>query len=606
MSAASPNTQAPADTDSAADAGPILHTRPHRMGEALSRLWPVIRPHRVRLFIGCFLVAIAGGIFGLMPLFAKFLIDDALPQGSFVLGAWIAGGFFLTHLVRTGIWYLAMHQILFTQEKVTFALRTLGFGHLQRLSLRFHNQYPSGFLYQSVFGTAINAVGGAMQTVAKQLSLYIVALTTSVVSCLLLSPPMTLILLLGSVAYVVIAKLTGPRIYETTKLSNDSQNQISDFIVDRLRGTRTIQAMAMEEQVEDEFATRLWPAQLRSLDAVKQAFKLNVMTELAGYGVSAAVMMVGVHAVLHWGLTVGELVAFMTYQATFILVVSTLTNVWGSITAARAGLDQLLTILNTPSSVIDKPDAVLPSTLAGRLTFQDVTFGYNADQPVLSAVKLTFPPGQCIALVGESGGGKTTLANLLLRFYDPDRGRILLDDVDIRDLPLKDYRALFGVVLQDPYLFSTTIAANLRCARPNATDDELREALGAAQAWDFVKQLPGQLNYSVGEAGSRLSGGQRQRLAIARCLLLRSRFVILDEPTSALDAHSEAAVQQAFTNLFRGRTVFIIAHRLSTIRHADRILVLQSGRVAQDGQYEDLAAVEGPFQRLHQLATAGA
>lgn len=583
--------------------GPVLDLRKHTLREIAARLWPIVRPHRWRLLLGCGLIAIAGGLFGLMPLFLKFLIDDAIPRGSVQLALLIAVAFVLTHAVRTTIWFTAMQQILLTQEKITFALRTAGFSYLQRLSLQFHHRFPSGFLYQSVFGTAINAVGGAMQTVFKQLSLYIVALATSLIACLMLSVPMTLVILAGSVGYVVISRLTSPQIYSKTKLSHESQNQISDFVVDRLRGTRTIQAMAIEEQVDTEFATRLWPAQLRSLDAVKQTFRLSVMTEMVGYVVTACIMLAGVYAIFELGLSIGDLVTFMAYQATFITIVATLTNVWGSLTAARAGLDQLLTILNTPSHVLDRPDAPMPTIVRGELTLENMSFGYEPEQPVLQHLNLAFPPGQSVALVGASGGGKTTLANLLLRLYDPTHGRILLDGQDIRNLPLKRYRSLFGVVLQDPYLFNTSVEANLRCARPDASEAEVIEALERARAWAFVQHLPGQLRYQVGEGGSRLSGGQRQRIAIARCLLLQSRFVILDEPTSALDVESERAVQEAFGSLYEDRTTFVIAHRLSTIRHADRILVLQDGQVIQDGPYDRLVAEQGVFQRLHAMAS---
>ena len=286
------------------------------------------------------------------------------------------------------------------------------------------------------------------------------------------------------------------------------------------------------------------------------------------------------------------------------MVVSTLTNVWGSLTAARAGLDQLLTVLDTHSEVPERQGAEMPAVVEGRLSFEAVDFCYRPQSPVLQGLDLTFPPGQNVALVGPSGGGKTTLANLLLRFHDPERGRISLDGHDIRDLPIKPYRALFGVVLQDPYLFNTSIAANLRYAAPEANEAQLVEALRLARAWSFVEQLPGRLDYVVGEGGSQLSGGQRQRIAIARCLLLRSRFVILDEPTSALHVEAEKAVQDAFESLFVNRTTFIIAHRLSTIRHADRILVLQGGRVVQDGTYDQLTSTPGLFQQMQRLATA--
>ena len=571
--------------------------------ELVRKLWQIIRPLRWRLAVGCSLVAIAGGIYGLMPLFSKFLFDSAIPQRSMKLAVIIAGGFLLTQFIRISIWYLAMRQILLSQEKITYALRTKGFQHLQRLSLKFHSKYPSGFLYQSIFGTAINAVGGCMQAVFKQLSLYITAITISLIACLLLSPAMTLVVLIGSCGYVVIARFSSPRIYRRTRINQEAQNRITDFIVDRLRGTKTIQAFAMEDHIQDDFEDRLWSTQMKSLQAAKEAFKLSITTEGCGYIVTSAIMVVGAYSIFNWNLSLGDMVAFIGYQATFITIVSTLANIYGDISSTRAGLDQLFTILDTPSDTPEKPDAQMPEKIIGNIEFRNITFGYEPRKMVLQNMNLTVPSGQVVALVGPSGGGKTTISNLMLRFYDPSGGQLLLDGTDIRQLPIRPYRSLYGVVLQDPFLFNESIRTNMQYANPSATEDDIIRVLKQAEAWDFVQQFPHGIDHFVGEGGSSLSGGQRQRLAIARCLLLNTRFVILDEPTSALDVESEYAIQHAFDNLFKNRTVFIIAHRFSTIRRADRILVVGEGKILQDGKYEELMQTEGVFRRLHLLSS---
>ena len=586
------------------DSTPVLDVTKHSIPELARKLWPTLRPLRLRLGIGCALVAVAGGIYGLMPLFSKLLIDKAIPQRSIQLVLFIAGGFLITHLVRMAIWYIAMRQILLTQEKITYSLRTQGFGHLQRLSLKFHSKYPSGFLYQSIFGTAINTVGLCMQTVFKQLSLYITAIIISLGACLYLSRPMTLVVVLGSCAYVAMARLASPRIYHKTRISHEAQNHITDFIVDRLRGTKTIQALAMEDRVQEDFKERLWTTQLKSLQAAKETFKLSITTEGCGYFVTAGIMIVGAYSIFNWDLTLGDLVAFIGYQTTFITIVSTLANIYGDVSSARAGMDQLFTVLGTSSNTPEKAGAQMPTKVSGQIEFRDLTFGYDPAKPVLRKLNLTIPAGQTVALVGPSGGGKTTIANLLLRFYDPDQGQLQLDGTDIRHLPLRPYRSLYGVVLQDPYLFNESIRTNMQYANPDANETEIIQALQHAREWDFVQQFPNGMDHFVGENGSSLSGGQRQRLAIARCLLLSTQFIILDEPTSALDVESEHAVQLAFDKLFENRTVFIIAHRLSTIRRADRILVIGDGTVLQDGKYAHLAEVDGPFRRLHLLSTA--
>jgi ABC-type multidrug transport system fused ATPase/permease subunit len=422
------------------------------------------------------------------------------------------------------------------------------------------------------------------------------------VACFILSPPMTLVVLLGSCGYVAIARFSSPRIYKRTRINQEAQNSITEFIVDRIRGTKTIQAFAMEDRVQDDFEDRLWSTQMKSLQVAKETFKLSITTEGCGYIVTSAIMVVGAYSMFNWNMSMGDLVAFIAYQATFTTIVSTLANIYGDISSTRAGLDQLFTVLGTFSDTPDKPGAKMSEKVIGDVEFRNVTFGYDPQKPVLQNINLIVPAGQTIALVGTSGGGKTTIINMLLRFYDPDNGQLLLDGTDIRQLPLRPYRSLYGVVLQDPYLFNESIRTNMQYANPSATEDDIICALQHAKAWDFVQQFSEGIDHFVGEGGSSLSGGQRQRLAIARCLLLDAKFVILDEPTSALDVESEYAIQQAFDKLFENRTVFIIAHRFSTIRRANRILVIGDGKILQDGQYDELSQTDGLFRRLHLLS----
>ena len=242
--------------------------------------------------------------------------------------------------------------------------------------------------------------------------------------------------------------------------------------------------------------------------------------------------------------------------------------------------------------------ATMPAQIRGELELQDVSFAYD-EQRVIDGVSFRVPAGQSVALVGPSGGGKSTLTNLLVRFYDPDAGSIRLDGVDISELPLDGYRSLFGVVLQDPFLFNDTILNNLLAVKPDATEAELRAALERAQAWEFVAQCKDTWHFNVGEGGGQLSGGQRQRIALARCFLKDPRIMILDEATSALDNQSEMLVQRALQDIMRGRTVFIIAHRLSTVRNVDRVLVVQDGKIVQDGNYAELCETPGLFRDMH-------
>ena len=545
-------------------------------------------------------VAVAAG-----PMFTRYVIDTALPQRRLGLAVCAVGLFVALMFVRMGVWYLATVNILWVRERFLFALREQSFHQLQRLSLKFHNEHAPGFIFEQVFGQPMIAVTVFLQSFFQQLAVWLTGLAFSLVFCLRMSPVMTLVILIGASAYVVVARLFASEIYKLSRERSQTHATVVAFIMDKLRGVKTIQAFSLEDRVGADFVQQVWEMHARNNVMERHSLRLGFVSEGLGYLLQAVILIVGANAVLQTRLTIGSLVAFLAYQGTFIGIIQTLVSVYGQFVSARAGLDEILTIWDTRTTVPEKPGATMPPRVTGNLEFRQLTFGYREGVPVLRDLNLIVPAGQTVALVGRSGCGKTTLTNLLMRLYDPDAGAVLLDGQDIRELPLRAYRRLFGVVLQDPYLFETSVSENLRCARPDATEDEIREALRRAQALDFVTAMPGGIHASVGEGGGRLSGGQRQRLAIARCLMLRPRFVILDEPTAALDNESEHLIQQALRELFAGRTVLIVAHRLSTIRRADRILVMDQGRVVEDGTFTELMAQRGLFHHLHTIDEPG-
>jgi len=585
-----------------ADSDPF-ETRHYSWGEILRRVWPLVRRHRWRMALTAGLVGLVGVAVAVMPLFPKYVIDTAIPQHSLRLAFAAMGVFVAVQFTRMLVWYVAMQVSLGFREDLVFHLRLQSFQHVQRLCLRFHLKYPSGLLHDRVFNRSIGAARDFVNTIFRTLVVNIVGLVFGLFFCVRLNLPMTGIVLGGAISYCVISRWLAPRIRSRMVEFLDESNRVSEYILDKLRGTKTIQAFAMEERVADDFEQRTWPVHTKSIHAELEMLRLGFVTEGLGYLLTSAVVVGGAYMIFHWQMPIGTLVAFMGYQASLTGMMNGLIGVYSQFITARVSFDQLFTVLDTPSTVTEKPDATLPATVTGAIEFRNVSFAYTT-LPVVRDLSFTVPPGQNVALVGRSGSGKTTIANLLLRFYDPNAGAVLLDGADIRDLPLRPYRALFGVVLQEPYLFNDTIAGNLRCARADVTDAELWAVLEKACAADFVRTLPDGLRHRVGEGGAQLSGGQRQRLAIARCMLLNSRFVILDEPTAALDVASELAVQRACEALFEGRTVFIIAHRLSTIRQADRILVLDGGRCVEEGRFDELLQKGGQFHHLHRIATS--
>ncbi|MBI3985351.1 MAG: ABC transporter ATP-binding protein [Lentisphaerae bacterium] len=578
--------------------------RHYTVREIFARMWPLLRPYKLRLAFSSVLVGLVGFAASLVPLLPKYIFDVAIPQQSLRL-ALLAGGVFLgTQMTRMVLWYFAQVTIVWVRECVLSTLRENEFGHLQKLCLRFHHKYPSGFLYEQLFGRSINVVGGFFATIFNQIVTYVMGLLFSLGFCLAFSVPMTGVIIAGTVGYVTVARKLSPRIHQRARKSIDAGNQVAQYVMDKLRGTKTIQALAIEDRIQDDFETRVHDLRTKCYEVDLEVIKLGFITEGLGYLISSVIIVGGAYAIIGGDMPIGTLVAFMGYQGMLIGLVQSLTGVYGNFMSVRASFDQLFTVLDTRSTVVEKPGAVMSASIRGDIEFRDASFGYQPGQPVIRNFSAAIPAGQIVALVGRSGAGKTTMTNLLMRFYDPETGSIRVDGADIRELPLQSYRSLFGVVFQDPYLFDDTIAVNLRCARAEATDAELLDALDKAKALDFVTSFSDGLHHRVGEGGAQLSGGQRQRIAIARCMLLKARFVLLDESTSALDAETEAMIQKAFESLFENRTVVIIAHRLSTIRNADRIIVMDEGRLVEDGTFERLLEDRKLFFRLYTIATS--
>lgn len=478
------------------------------------------------------------------------------------------------------------------------------FYRLQRLSLLFHSQYTVG---DSLIRLTGDVYCGYTLFSAALVSPVQHLLTLATITIVAWNLNSTLTLLTLAVAPIMggSALVFGSHIKRRTKLSLEAQSRLTSFVHQTLTAIPMIQAFIRESDNTQHFkhlaAGAVTITQHETL--LKSAYGLaNGFVSTVG---NAIVLYVGGQQVLSGSMSVGSLLVFLAYLQSIQAAFRGLFGIYGTLKSVEANIDRVLEILDAQDGVQDAPHAKpLPVRAAGargHIRLEKVTFGYDPDYPVLQDITLEAQPGEMIALVGMTGAGKSTLVSLIPRFFDPWQGRVLFDGVDIRDVQLKSLRSQIALVLQEPFLLPLSVAQNIAYGRPGASLEEIVAAASSAKADDFIRQLPQGYDTVLSERGAILSGGQKQRLAIARALLLDAPVLILDEPTSALDAQTEMLLLEALDRLMQGRTVFIIAHRLSTILRANRIVVLEQGKVLEMGTHQELLAASGVYKRLHSL-----
>jgi ATP-binding cassette subfamily B protein/subfamily B ATP-binding cassette protein MsbA len=478
------------------------------------------------------------------------------------------------------------------------------FEHLQRLSLRFHNRKPTGDLVRRVT-TDSGCVRELIIGVWLPMLTALVTLIAMFAVMWRLDPLLALLALLVAPILGVLIKVFDGPMTDRTYRHQQLEGEMMTLAEQTLSALPIVQAFAREPHANNRFrglAEKSLGAYLNSILAQLQ-FKigLNGTTALG----SAAFMVIGGLRVLEGSLTVGGLLVLLAYLTSLYTPMETLAYLSSGFASAAARARRVFEVLETEQEVREAPGArpvpARPAEQRGHLRLQRVSFGYEPDRPVLHEISLEVRPGQTVALVGATGAGKSTLAALIPRFFDPWRGRISFDGVDLRQLQLASLREQIALVLQEPFLLPLTVAQNIAYGRPQAARAAIEAAARAANAEEFIRTLPRGYDTVIGERGATLSGGQRQRLAIARALLKDAPVLILDEPTAALDARTEALLLEALERLMAGRTTIIIAHRLSTIRRADQILVLERGRVAERGDHDALLAARGAYYHFHSL-----
>ncbi|MCA9995474.1 MAG: ABC transporter ATP-binding protein [Anaerolineales bacterium] len=493
------------------------------------------------------------------------------------------------------------------QERSTFYLRTQVFQHVQRLPLAFYDQSRLGDVLKRVTEDAgkimvalVGSMGEMLINIVKFLGFAGVMLFVNWRFSVIVLAYVPLLLFL----YITFRR----NIRDTASEAREQEGEMMNLTLETLGAIREVKAFGREDYQQalfEEYGEKRIRSGLRS---IRWEASFSPVIDFVQAASTAAIIWYGVSQVLVGQFSVGELLIFMSYLKDMYSPLRKFSKLAATLQKAAASGDRLGKILDTPVTVAEPANPRPLHRARGNIQFKGVAFYYPTapDKPILRGVDLSVQAGQVVALVGGTGAGKSTLASLLLRFYEISNGRILLDGADIREYRLEDLRRQFGIVPQESVLFATTIRQNIAYGRPEASDDEIVAAAKAANAHGFIQQLADGYDTVVGERGGTLSGGQRQRIAIARALLRDAPILILDEPTAALDAESEDLVMSALDRLMQGRTTFIIAHRLSTIRDADQIVVMDKGRVVETGRHAELLAQDGHYAYLVQLQTGTA
>jgi ATP-binding cassette subfamily B protein len=532
----------------------------------------------------------------------KMVIDQGFGRGeAHLLDSTLAGLGALIFVLGVVTWF-RVYNVYWIGARFTADLRRRVYEHLLALSPGFYEETRTGEVGSRVTNdvTLIEAVmGGTL--------LYALRMAITLVGCVAMlfftSVKLTAIALACMPLVLLPIGLLGMRVRRLSRAVQDRVADVSSHVDETLHEIRTVQAFAHEERESLTFGERVEAVFAAAIERSRDLALLIAAVIVLAFGAVGVLLWVGAHDVFEGRLTAGGLTAFIFYAVIVANAAFVLAEVYGELQRAAGASERLLELLATESRVAAPANPVALPPPRGRVAFEDVTFFYPSRPatPALDRFSLAVEPGEVVALVGPSGAGKTTVFQLLLRFYDPSSGRVAIDGVDARAADPRELRRRAAVVAQDPVVFATTVRENVRYGRPEAGEREVLEALSQANALDFVLKLPAGLDTALGERGVKLSGGQRQRIAIARAILADRAILLLDEATSSLDAESEKAVQDALERLMHGRTTLVIAHRLATEKSSDRIVVMDHGRVVATGSHASLVAANGLYARLAAL-----
>ena len=573
-----------------------------RRGAALRRLLRYAQPYRGRLALIAALM-LTGTSFGLVPPYlTKVLVDKVLiPRTSAPLLGWLVLGLAGSSLLSTGIEICRNRVTAWLGARVTFDIRAQLYERLQWLSMRYFDRHPTG----AIISRLTQDSGGVQDVVAFGLPWLVANLITVVgvaVMVLIINWKLAVLALAPTPIIALLTRSLWERMHRAFHSFWYRWSRFNSLVSDALARVRVIKAFAQEP-------TEIARYQVRNRDLFGAAMHADrtwgtifpLIWLIMGSGSLLVWYFGGLMRIADPRVTVGDLVAFLAYLGMLYGPLHFITQVTQWMSRALTAAERIFEVLDAESESEKTKGAVKLDPVKGEIAFRSVTFGYEKHRSILKEVSFEVSPGHMLGLVGKSGAGKTTIINLLCRFYDPDEGEVLVDGVNLKDISLWDYRARLGVVLQEPFLFAGTVAENIAYGRPDASLEDIMAAAKTANAHDFIVNKPDGYDEQVGERGGRLSAGEKQRICIARAILHNPAILILDEATANVDLETEEQIQQAIARLIEGRTTFAIAHRLSTLRNADRLLVIEDGKVVEFGQHQELEANKGLYYQLLDL-----